>query len=65
MSEAKHEFLARSCLKPLIGVLHLMEIRDELPDGDELVEHLVGDGVVGVLCLVVLEDGEPLVVGAA
>lgn len=42
-----------------------MEIRDELPDGDELVEHLVGDGVVGVLCLVVLEDGEPLVVGAA
>lgn len=50
-----------------------MEIGDELPNGDELVEHLVGDGVeelldllllVRVLDLVVLEDGQHLVRGA-
>jgi hypothetical protein len=55
-------------------VAGVMEISDELPDGDELVEHGAGDGVeqlldllllVGVLDLVVLKDGEHLVGGAA
>lgn len=51
-----------------------MEIRDELPYGDDLVEHLVGDRVeelldllllVRALDLVILEDGEHLVGSAA
>ncbi len=51
-----------------------MKICDELTDGDELVEHLVGDGVeelvdppllLRALDLVIVEDGKHLVGGAA